>query len=227
MANPTVSKTVPSSEGTNAYIDQQIVVTIDDYLDSSTINTSTILLYPTATIIPIAGEVLYSNRLKTITFIPKNLLEANTEYTMLLVGQDSQGNYIKSANDEGLEENYIFSFTTGTSLTPATSSASSITSNVSGSGSEEFVTTVEPSGLADDLRILSVAPVNRATNIDPTDITEVIVTFNQNLDPNIDPTGWITVYEEAVDDDPTMDASGRYMPGTTTVSDNTLTYTFS
>ena len=227
MANPTVSKTTPSDLGTGIYIDQQIVIVFDQALDSSTINTSTMLFYPTDTIIPIAGEVLYSARLHTITFIPKNILENNTEYSILLVGQESQGNYIKSLAGECLEDNYIFSFTTGTELTPVTTtSTNSVTTSVTGS-SEDFVTTLAPSGIPKDLQIVSVVPNNRATNLDPTDITEVVVTFNQNLDPNIDPSEWMTIYEEAVDEDPQMDASGRYMPGVITASGNILTYTFS
>jgi hypothetical protein len=73
-----------------------------------------------------------------------------------------------------------------------------------------------------DLRIVSVTPAERATNLAPTDVEVIVIKFNKNLDDTTITDDAVTVWTEPVNGDTSLDAEGA-IAKILTVSGDTLT----
>jgi hypothetical protein len=113
-AAPTVIATVPANLATNVPINQALSATFSVAMTPATINTTTFTLTgPGST--PVTGVVTYVAAGSTATFTPAANLAVNTLYTATITtgAQNLAGT--------GLASNYVWTFTTGTSLaTPPT-----------------------------------------------------------------------------------------------------------
>jgi hypothetical protein len=121
---PTVSSTDPANNVTGVALNKQIAATFSKTMDASTITTSTFTLMQGTT--SVSGFVSYSGT--TAIFAPASNLAPNTPYTATITTgtKDLTGN--------ALVNNYIWSFTTGTSavITPPTVISTDPANNVTG-----------------------------------------------------------------------------------------------
>ena len=91
---------------------------------------------------------------------------------------------------------YRWSFNTGSGaiiIPPSTSSASGIS---------------DLETVAGGLKILSITPKDKATNIDPDSLVEIVITFNKDVDPASITDETITLWSESVNGDPAYEATG-------------------
>jgi len=114
---PTVSFTNPANAATGVALNQKIAATFSEAMDSETITTTTFTLKQGTT--AVAGTVSYAGT--TATFAPTANLAASTSYTATITtgAKDLAGNPLAS--------NYVWTFTTGTTLD---TSAPTVTSTV-------------------------------------------------------------------------------------------------
>lgn len=111
---------------------------------------------------------------------------------------------------ERLEDNYKWSFTTSSGsilIPPSTSSTTGLSELVSAG-----------------LSVVSIEPEFRTTNLDPDSVTEIVVTFNKNLDPATVTDETVKVWTESVNGDPQFPAVGDLTKTLDTAS-NILTIT--
>ena len=106
ISSPTVSSTDPVNAATGVALNQKIAATFSKPMDGSTISASTFTLLQGTT--PVSGFVSYSGT--TAIFAPSSNLTPNTAYTVTITtgAKDPAGN--------GLANNYVWSFTTGTGV---------------------------------------------------------------------------------------------------------------
>lgn len=105
---PTVNSTIPSDAATDVKLNQNIKPTFSEAMDPSTITTVNFTV--TAASIPVLGTVTYLGNVATFT--PTTPLAPSTTFTAtILTGStDMAGN--------PLAKNFVWSFTTGTSVAP-------------------------------------------------------------------------------------------------------------
>ena len=104
---PVVESTNPSDEDTNIPLNQAITVTFNEEMNPSTINQDSFTIVGTSTV---SGSITYSGT--TATFTPTIALTPNTTYVGSLTTalHDLTGN--------ALQQDYVWSFTTGAILQP-------------------------------------------------------------------------------------------------------------
>ena len=111
-----------------------------------------------------------------------------------------------------LENNYSWSFTTGSgsiAIPPSSSSASGIIA-------------LDTAGLAGGLEIVSVTPDYRETNLDPNTVTEIVIVFNKDLLASSITQETVKVWTESVNGDPRFPSEGS-IPTILSVEGNVLT----
>jgi hypothetical protein len=108
---PKVLSTIPSNGSTSVPLNQVISILFNEEMDPATMNTNTITI---TGLTEIAGTVSFSG--ETATFIPNSPLMDNTTYTGVVKtsAKDNMGN--------ALQENYIWTFSTGTVIVPMVAS---------------------------------------------------------------------------------------------------------
>ena len=104
---PVVVSTNPDNGATSVPIDQVISVTFNEAMDASSINSSTFTVLGTTAV---AGTITYSGL--TASFTPSAALAPNTTYSARM----TRG--AKDLNGMALQSDYVFTFSTGTTLTP-------------------------------------------------------------------------------------------------------------
>ena len=104
---PMVVATNPANLATNVPLNQVITVTFNEEMNPSTINSTSFIVTGASTI---GGTITYSG--VTATFTPTGNLTTNTTYVVRITTavKDPQGN--------ALQEDYLFSFSTGATLQP-------------------------------------------------------------------------------------------------------------
>jgi hypothetical protein len=105
---PVVISTNPENEATNVSLDMIITATFNEKMNYSTISQASFTLSQGST--PITGEVTYSD--VTASFSPSSVLNANTTYTARLTS------VIKDLTGNALQTDYIWTFSTGATLSP-------------------------------------------------------------------------------------------------------------
>jgi hypothetical protein len=103
---PTVISTEPVNAATSVALNQKIAATFSTAMDASTLTSASFLLRQGAT--PIAGFVSYTGT--TAIFAPSTLLAPNTAYTVILTTG------VKDLAGNSLADNYVWGFTTGSSV---------------------------------------------------------------------------------------------------------------
>ena len=98
---PTVTSTRPANAATDVSLSTTIQATFSDFMDATTINTSTFFVSGSVT-----GTVTYDSGTKTAQFKPLNDLVKNTTYTVTLTTG------IRNTLSNALASNYTWSFTT-------------------------------------------------------------------------------------------------------------------
>ena len=104
---PTVIGTNPNDGATNVPLNQVITVTFNEEINPSTINSDSFKIEGNTALV---GDISYSG--VTATFIPSVNLTPNTTY----VGTITTA--VKDLNGNALQENYIWTFSTGATLQP-------------------------------------------------------------------------------------------------------------
>ena len=105
---PTATMTTPADGAINAPLDQVIDVTFNVDVNPSTVNQLSFIVLQGTT--PVAGTVTYSG--KTATFTPSVALKNNATYTAKLTTS------IKGLDGNPLQQDYVWTFSTGSSVTP-------------------------------------------------------------------------------------------------------------
>lgn len=105
---PEVIATSPTNGETSVTLNKVITVTFNEEMNPATINSSSFTIVNGSTNIP--GMISYSGN--TASFTPTVNLVANTTY----VGKVTRA--VKDLNGNALQEDYIWSFSTGTTLQP-------------------------------------------------------------------------------------------------------------
>jgi len=101
--NPTILSNNPSKDETGVARNQKVTVTFSEAMDPLTINTESFTLKKGST--SIAGDVEYSEEI--LTFTPYGTLSAEDDYTATITTS------AKSMKGNALENNHVWSFTTG------------------------------------------------------------------------------------------------------------------
>ena len=104
---PLVIDTNPDNAATNVPLNQVITVTFNEEMNPSTINSSSFVVTGASTI---AGTLTYSG--VTATFTPSVNLTPNTTYVVRITTA------VKDLRGNALQEDYLFSFSTGATLQP-------------------------------------------------------------------------------------------------------------
>ena len=104
---PMVIDTNPDNAATNVPLNQVITVTFNEEMNPSTINSSSFIVTGASTI---AGTLTYSG--VTATFTPSVNLTPNTTYVVRITTA------VKDLRGNALQEDYLFSFSTGATLQP-------------------------------------------------------------------------------------------------------------
>jgi hypothetical protein len=104
---PLVIDTNPDNAATNVPLNQVITVTFNEEMNPSTINSSSFIVTGASTI---AGTLTYSG--VTATFTPSVNLTPNTTYVVKITTA------VKDLRGNALQEDYLFSFSTGATLQP-------------------------------------------------------------------------------------------------------------
>jgi hypothetical protein len=105
---PVASITTPANGAINAPLDQVISVTFNVEVIPATVNQISFILLQGTT--PVAGTITYSG--KTATFTPSAALKNNATYTAKLTTA------IKGLDGNPLQQDYVWTFSTGSSITP-------------------------------------------------------------------------------------------------------------
>ena len=104
---PMIIDTNPDNAATNVPLNQVITVTFNEEMNPSTINSSSLIVTCTSTI---AGTITYSG--VTATFTPAVNFTPNTTYVVKITTA------VKDLRGNALQEDYLFSFSTGATLRP-------------------------------------------------------------------------------------------------------------
>lgn len=112
---PVVTTTNPLDGATSVPLNQIITVTFNEEIDPNTINPSTFTIVGTNAT---AGNISYSGT--TATFIPDVNLTPNTTYVGMVTTA------VKDLNGNALQQDYIWTFTTGTTLQPKVTATSPV-----------------------------------------------------------------------------------------------------
>ncbi|MFN3968265.1 Ig-like domain-containing protein [Flavobacterium sp.] len=112
---PVVTATNPLDGATSVPLNQIITVTFNEEIDPNTINSSTFTIVGSNAI---AGIISYSGT--TATFIPDVNLTPNTTYVGMVTTA------VKDLNGNALQQDYIWTFTTGTTLQPKVTATSPV-----------------------------------------------------------------------------------------------------
>ncbi|CAM3550288.1 hypothetical protein FSS13T_07960 [Flavobacterium saliperosum S13] len=104
---PVVVTTNPTDAAVNVPLNQVITVTFNEEMNPSTINSSSFIVNGNATI---TGTLTYSG--VTATFTPTVNLTTNTTYSVRITTA------VKDLRGNALQEDYIFTFSTGATLQP-------------------------------------------------------------------------------------------------------------
>lgn len=101
---------------------------------------------------------------------------------------------------EALENNFLWSFTTGSGsiVAPPETTSTSL-----GLGD------LDVSQVTEGFRVVEVTPDIRATNLDPLSLDTVLVKFNKNIKEGQDLSTLISVFADAVNGDPSIEALGN------------------
>jgi hypothetical protein len=110
---PLVIDTNPDNAATNVPLNQVITVTFNEEMNPTTINSSSFIVTGASTI---AGTLTYSG--VTATFTPSVNLTPNTTYVVKITTA------VKDVRGNALQEDYLFSFSTGATLRPLVISTS-------------------------------------------------------------------------------------------------------
>jgi hypothetical protein len=106
---PTVTSTVPANLATNVPLNQIVSATFSKAINPSTINSSTFTLTGTGGA-SVSGLLAYAAISNTLTFTPTANLASNTLFTATITTG------VKDLSGNALASNYVWTFTTGTSL---------------------------------------------------------------------------------------------------------------
>lgn len=117
---PTVVTTNPVNLATNVPLNQVVTVTFNEEINPSTINASSFKIVGTNAV---AGTISYSG--VTATFVPTTAFATNKTYVATITTA------VKDLNGNALQQDYIWSFSTGATLQPIVVSTSP-TSNETG-----------------------------------------------------------------------------------------------
>lgn len=106
--SPTVSSSDPENNATDVVLNKIVTVTFSEAMNPRTLTTETFTINQGTT--PVAGTVSYSGT--TASFTPSALLTSNTLYTGTITTD------AKNASGMALENDYVWTFTTGTISAP-------------------------------------------------------------------------------------------------------------
>lgn len=104
---PIVISTTPTNAATNVPINQIITATFNEEMDPETITETSFTVVGTS---PITGTITYEGI--TATFTPTNNLNPNTTYAVKI------SSTVKDLNGNALQQDYIWTFSTGATLFP-------------------------------------------------------------------------------------------------------------
>ena len=110
-----IVSTTPTSLATDIDRNIFIKVVFDTNLLRSSVNEYTLILVHTNTQNVVSGRVDYIYGTKTATFQLFDYLESDTNYTVIVVG-GSSGIHESASEEPFSDNNYVFSFTTGSSI---------------------------------------------------------------------------------------------------------------
>ncbi|MEX1000707.1 MAG: ice-binding family protein [Crocinitomicaceae bacterium] len=104
---PLVLSTKPADGEVNVFLNQDITIVFNDKMDPATITDESILISDGS---PVSGTIAYND--STVTFTPSSALEINTTY----IGTVKTS--VKNLTGNALQEDYIWTFSTGSSIMP-------------------------------------------------------------------------------------------------------------
>lgn len=110
---PTITSTNPVNSAVSVPLNQVITVTFNEEINPATINSNSFVVTGNTTI---GGSITYSGL--TATFTPTANLTPNTTYVVKITTA------VKDLRGNALQEDYIFTFSTGASLQPIVISTS-------------------------------------------------------------------------------------------------------
>jgi hypothetical protein len=152
---PTVSSTNPTNGATNVPPDQVITATFNEEMNPETINQSSFTLTGgLKSGVAVAGTLTYNNTNATLSFVPTVPLASNTTYT------GTVKTTIRDLKGNGLQTNYVWTFSTGVVLSPT-------------------VISTDPTNLTTGVFLNKVVTASFSIAMDPATITSSTFTLKQ------------------------------------------------
>ncbi len=152
---PVVESTNPVNGATAVPLNQIVTATFNEEMNPVTITQQSFTLQSGAKSgVPVTGTLTYNNTNATLSFVPSDPLTENTTYTGTVKSS------IKDLNGNALQTNFVWTFSTGSILSPT-------------------VISTDPANLATGVFINKVVTASFSTPMDPLTITGTTFTLKQ------------------------------------------------
>ncbi len=152
---PVVASTSPGNGATAIPLNQIVTATFNEEMNPSTITQQSFTLESGAKSgVPVPGTLSYNNTNATLSFVPSTPLTQNTTYTGTVKST------VKDLNGNALQTNYVWTFSTGTILSPT-------------------VISTDPANLATGVFINKVVTASFSVPMDPLTINGTTFTLKQ------------------------------------------------
>jgi hypothetical protein len=152
---PAVVLTVPANGVAGVETDQKIEVTFNKPINRSRVNKKTFSLIEKGSGDRVAGTMSYSNKIRKLSFQPKQELSSDTQYIVRINGAEAKKHGLRDFRGNVMKSDYVWSFRTG---------SNSVTDVISE---------------ANSLIVSSTSPVNGSSDILRN--ANVLATFNNNI----------------------------------------------
>lgn len=194
----------PLINATGVYRNDAVKVTFSKRIRTETIDGTTFSVnnYNNFTTVPggYSTELDDSGRAYTAVFVPSIVMTANTKYEVHVYGAPDS---ILALDDDAVEDNYSFSFTTGTGVWAEAGVSGLPASGYGADAPVDFSGSYDPDDDITAFAVLSTTPQHQEPNVD-NNITGVapsgiLVEFNTYIASTLSQiSGYITITEEDV-----------------------------
>jgi hypothetical protein len=212
---PAVISTNPTNGATLVPLDQIITMTFNEGMNPATITQASFALQDAKSSMTksaaamISGALTYDGPTATMTFTPGTLLAINTTYTATIMGS------IKDLTGNALQADYIWTFSTGETLSPS-------------------VISIDPVKDATGVFLNKVITATFSVPMDPLTLTNTTFTVNQGITAiagTVSYTGTTAYFKPSVALTPstiytvTITSGAKSVPGITLVSSYVWSFT--
>jgi len=191
----TFVSSVPTSGGTDYYLNKSITATFNKALDGDTVTSDVISLIDRVGghVVPTLKQIDPSDS-STVIITPKQALREDTPYILQILGTEAGlGVYLSAEDGEDLVTTLVIQFTTGDTFYIVDTTAGKSATTLENEGDLFLPSNVQALGL--DLTISSITPANGRAGVDVTlnGSNQVVFTFSEALNSSALTGTWASV----------------------------------